>query len=826
MSQTKTIRYPSGVVLTRSFDNEQETWEIDNKALSTADFTVDISRCENVTFEGEDESNTSKTITIASQKVGTIKIKKVLPYRFAASFSLSETPIPLEDQKIVLDKMNNELDDTIFKQIPYEVLSYEQIVAQMKQNNVENFIDPHFPPKDNSLYNVVKDSYPFDFAVHWRRPHEFMENPVVFENDVDPNDIKQGQLGDCWFLSALSSLAERPGMVKRLFITQEYNKEGIYKIKICKNGEWVVVTIDDYIPCRFNGGPMFSRGAGNELWVMLIEKAYAKLHGSYQALSAGFTKHAMIDLSGCPTEHIAFPPKTGDFADIEEEADEIFQKLLEADEEGYLISTETSGVDTITEGDGPASGGGLVSGHAYSIIQVKEGLGVKLLNIRNPWGQFEWDGAWADNSEEWTEEMIDEFQPVFDANDGSFWMCLEDFMEKFEAINFCRIENFNEARFKGKFIRTVKKETKEEFAVSKFFYTFEVEEENDITIGLHQEDERIQGAHLRRNMDIGFVILKVDEDEDTVEFHDYCNFSREREIFKRLTLEEGKYAVVPLTSGAMMQRTLKASTERVPAKFTFEDTVWPHPYFSSTINDIFRKIDLAVNGILSAQELNQFGRIINERLFLDIKQSDFTTEAFKEISCNKEGVTLLGFKQLLFRNFDDDEIRTILNKLGYDEALNSTKSRAFMISFQAAEPLEIKIKDILESNYHTTAWEQLLGHLFEEEGPGDLSTENDDYTLYAFKHPDSYSVSYACINLIDDPLKVTLDMTKSTSVLSLPSSGIIEAVVPPNTLKYIGSMAVDPDATSYGYSYRCKAQPLGGANSEHEDEEASGEESD
>lgn len=809
MSQTKTIRYPSGVVLTRNFDNETETWEIDNKALSTADFTVDISNCQNVSFQ-DDGGSDRKTITIQSQEKDVIRIVKTIPYKFAASFSLSETPIPYEDQKAVLEQFKDEWNDKvesserIFKQIPYEVLSQQEIVSKMNQQGATNFIDPHFPPRDTSLYNVVQDQYPFDFVVHWRRPHEFMDHPVVFENDVDPNDIKQGQLGDCWFLSALSSLAERPGMVKRLFITKDYNKEGIYKIKICKNGEWVTVTIDDYIPCRYNGGPMFSRGAGSELWVMLMEKAYAKLHGSYQALSAGFTKHAMIDLTGCPTEHVPFPKWTGDYEDVEEEAEEIFAKLLEADEEGHLISTETGGVDTITEGDGPGAGGGLVSGHAYSIIQVKEGLGVKLLNIRNPWGQFEWDGDWADNDEMWTEEMVEEFNPHFDENDGSFWICLEDFMAKFEACNLCRIENFNEARFKGKFIKTVRKETKEEFAVSKFFYTFEVEEENDVTIGIHQEDERIQGAHLRRNMDVGFVILRVDEDEGTVEFHDYLKFSREREAFKRLTLEEGRYAVVPLTSGALMQRSLQASTDRIPPKFTFDDTVWPHPYFASTISDIFRKLDLAVNGMLSAQELNQFGRIIGEQFFLDIRQSDFNSEAYNDVSCNEEGVTLLGFKQLLFRNYDDDEIRRMLDRLGYDEALNSHKSRAFMMSFQAHEPLEIQIKDILEGNYHTTAWEQLMSHLFEEEGPGDNSTENDDYTLFAYSHEGSYSASYACINHTDDPLKVTLDLSKSQSVLFQPSSGVIQNVVPPNTLKYLGSLACDPDATSYGYSYRCK----------------------
>jgi len=833
MTTTKTISYPSGLELKRTFDNTSEVWEIHNKALSVAEFTLDISNCKNCEFDNDPDAE-SKTVTVPSQGVdSTLRITKTLPWSFSASFSLQEQPLSLQDQRNALEDVKEEWDhkvessEKIFKKIAYEVWPRSKIVQKMNEMNQTNFIDPHFPPRETSLYNMVKDQYPFNFVVQWRRPHEFMDNPVVFENDIDPNDIRQGQLGDCWFLSALSSLAERPGMVRRLFLTKEYNKEGIYQIKLCKNGEWVTVTIDDYIPCRYNGGPMFSRGAGNELWVMLIEKAYAKLHGNYQALSAGFTKHAMVDLSGCPTEHLDFPKDKEDYEDIEEEAEEIFNKMKEADDEGYLISTETSGVDTITEGDGPASGGGLVSGHAYSVIQVKEGLGEKLLNIRNPWGQFEWNGAWGDNAEEWTDEMIEEFEPEFDANDGSFWMCLEDFIMKFEAVNFCKIENFNEVRFRGKFLKCKSKDGLSEFVTSKFYYTFEIEDEdNQVIIGTHQEDERIVGAHLRRNMDVGFVILKFDEDEEETEFYDYCEFTREREYFKTFSFEEGKYAVVPLTSGALMQKSLEASSEPIPPKIELDDTVWPHPYFSSTINDIFRKLDLAVNGLLSAEELNQFGRIIQEPLFMDIKQSEFATKTFEDVSCSDEGVSLLGFKQLLFRNFSDAEITGILEKLGYDRALNSTKSRGFMLSFQATEPLTVDIEDILDSDFYKTAWEKLLNHIKDEEDLGEQSTKEDDYTLFAYPHPQSYTCSYLFENNSDNYLEVTLDLSESESCLFLPSSGEIIRVVAPGESAYLSSLACDPDAYSFNFSYNLDTKEVDGDEEEEHSEEDEGDDED
>ena len=60
--------------------------------------------------------------------------------------------------------------------------------------------------------------------------------------------------------------------VERLFITKEVNPQGIYRVKFCKNGEWITVTVDDFFPCTALGGPIFSRAHGNELWVLLLEK--------------------------------------------------------------------------------------------------------------------------------------------------------------------------------------------------------------------------------------------------------------------------------------------------------------------------------------------------------------------------------------------------------------------------------------------------------------------------------------------------------------------------------------------------------------------------
>ncbi len=143
-----------------------------------------------------------------------------------------------------------------------------------------------------------------------------------------------------------------------------------------------------------------------------------------------------MDLTGCPTEEISFPEDKEHIKPRSKDNNQIWETLLDYDSQGFLMTSETSGLDTYTENGGPDSKAGLVPGHAYSLIQVKEKEddGTRLLMVRNPWGTFEWDGAWADESEEWTEEMIDYFEPNFDTEDGAFWISYEDFLINFDSV--------------------------------------------------------------------------------------------------------------------------------------------------------------------------------------------------------------------------------------------------------------------------------------------------------------------------------------------------------------------------------------------------------
>ena len=104
----------------------------------------------------------------------------------------------------------------------------------------------------------------------------------------------QGELGDCWLLSAISVLAEKKGQIQQIFLDHTQSHWGKYRLKLWQGLEkkFVVITVDDMVPCK-DGRPIFTKPKGNEMWVLLLEKAFAKLLGGYSKLEGGMPLFAL-----------------------------------------------------------------------------------------------------------------------------------------------------------------------------------------------------------------------------------------------------------------------------------------------------------------------------------------------------------------------------------------------------------------------------------------------------------------------------------------------------------------------------------------------------
>lgn len=242
-----------------------------------------------------------------------------------------------------------------------------------------------------------------------------------------PNQVAQGRLGDCWFLAALSIIARYPALVLNLFETQRESELGVYCCRFMRGGKWKRVIVDDFFPCtpstgwvgfdlssmaqvqeylkgtgthNESWGPVYSRSKDGGLWVCVLEKCYAKLNRSYQALSAGTLGESLYDLTGAPCVNIFFP-----WMEQEEKGEPLFERILKAHQAHQLMGCSTRMIKEKERRAGyQTEKFGIVSRHAYSIIDVRRVGHIRLIRLRNPWGSFVWNGAWSDNSDKWTQQ--------------------------------------------------------------------------------------------------------------------------------------------------------------------------------------------------------------------------------------------------------------------------------------------------------------------------------------------------------------------------------------------------------------------------------------
>ncbi|VDK65920.1 unnamed protein product [Cylicostephanus goldi] len=112
---------------------------------------------------------------------------------------------------------------------------------------------------------------------------ELHNDPHLFVEGASPNDVTQGILGNCWFVSACSALTHNQHLLNRVIPdadSQEWSVKnsyaGVFRFRFWRFGRWVEVVIDDLLPTR-DGSLLFARSkTPNEFWSALLEKAFAK----------------------------------------------------------------------------------------------------------------------------------------------------------------------------------------------------------------------------------------------------------------------------------------------------------------------------------------------------------------------------------------------------------------------------------------------------------------------------------------------------------------------------------------------------------------------
>ncbi len=259
----------------------------------------------------------------------------------------------------------------------------------------------------------------------FKRVSEIFPNGYsLFDDKIEPADIKQGSVGDCWLMSGLAALSTNPGVIQSIFKSKSVNKQGYYEIYYYEDGIKRVMFIDDYIVCWADSNDTaFGKPNGNEIWVLLLEKCVAKLEGGYRNIDGGFISNVFKIFLGAESKYLNPVPSD----------DEGWQELYKSHKDGKFLGAASHSATGKTDKD--YSAGGICYGHAYSVIAMKEYQGIRLLALRNPWGQGEWNGGYSDDSHLWNAELKKAFgYQIAMGDNGLFFMPYEKLNQEFQYL--------------------------------------------------------------------------------------------------------------------------------------------------------------------------------------------------------------------------------------------------------------------------------------------------------------------------------------------------------------------------------------------------------
>ncbi len=297
-------------------------------------------------------------------------------------------------------------------------------------------------------------------------------------------------------------------------VFHHYAEKGLYVFRFFKDGRWRYVMVDDMIPCdkTKGGAPVFSWAGDECLFVPLIEKAYAKLHGCYFGITGGNILEAVTDLTGL------YPVKVG----VEAKDDMRLTEAQKDDLWGYVV--ELKGKATGFKATGAMdqqvklhdADTGVRTGRIYPLVDVFElkkatGKGrSRLLRVRRIAGGQDWKGKWGETSQKYLDCKN---QQVKAGPAGTFLMCFKDWRNIFDSVYVC--DKLPSEHVGGTWEFPVKSgesnDLDQQTADPAYYVSLEVAEFGpDLFVSLVQEDPRLKTSVISSTMrQIGVTVLHL-----------------------------------------------------------------------------------------------------------------------------------------------------------------------------------------------------------------------------------------------------------------------------------------------------------------------------
>uniref|UniRef100_A0A3Q2X519 Calpain catalytic domain-containing protein n=1 Tax=Haplochromis burtoni TaxID=8153 RepID=A0A3Q2X519_HAPBU len=425
------------------------------------------------------------------------------------------------------------------------------------------YIDDMFPPDAKSVGQGILIPKPLKFGNDQILPvlQQIAPDAEFVVDGVSRFDFGQGVLGNCWFLASIGALTFQNHIFNQVVPLDQKIKEnycGIFHFRFWRFGRWVDVVIDDKLP-TINGRLIFVHSTDpNEFWPALLEKAYAKVCGSYTDMTSGTPSEAMMDFTG--GVHMC--------VQLSDASSDVWGLICRAGKSNTLMGCGTPQGETSTNTVLP---NGLVQGHAYTVTGIKITnimchLLPKILSLRSPM----WN----------TVSSQDRQKCLSVADDGEFWMAFEDFCKFYTDLDICGLKpdfidgkssaQWKTSVYEGRWVAGTTAGgcinnrdtfwTNPQYRIKVVGENSETNGEKNILVSLMQKPDK-RNRRLVQNLHIGFSVYLVISPQKrdksgkfpAMFFNTHLPVARSdkymnaREVIEFLMLKPGEYLIVPST---------------------------------------------------------------------------------------------------------------------------------------------------------------------------------------------------------------------------------------------------------------------------------------
>ena len=409
------------------------------------------------------EPSESKDTDIDSPKEGLPEYHiKTFEYTKPIRGTAPSMNVPLKTIFGPIDKHYCEWDANLFNAECLELLTDLEIEE-------EKFKDEKFKPDISSIigHDVSqkrrKELEERFGNLQWLAPEEIFGGDHSIWKDSRVSDIDQGDLNNCYFLAALCSLAKYRQRLAKSYIVRLPNSQNLFCVFLCVAGIFEHVYVDGHFPCLGNK-PCFNGSRQKELWAMIMEKAWAKIHGGYLNTEWGLLDEALHDLTGAPADYFEIKPDGPT-------RDNLWNILKDSLKEEFLVTCGTRDYNNKDEPEheiikNAEKDTGLVGTHAYSIHQVftlveedgektlqlamddKQGGKIeRIVQIQNPRldryenDEVDWKGKWNLKSEEFLKTLKPQLKKHGFPIEETFFMEYSDFCRFFKCFAVCKYKD-------------------------------------------------------------------------------------------------------------------------------------------------------------------------------------------------------------------------------------------------------------------------------------------------------------------------------------------------------------------------------------------------